>query len=180
LLFILMVTPQVVMVLILWTQELMPSLDPPRRVSWLVELGEWKTGPLMRRYGKFCVVGGSGVLVDMAVLGVLATGLDWNLSLAQGPCGRDGHHQQLHVEQSLDLPRAVGCRVEQLGERVGTIQSDLPGGDWLERAVAERGGALAGLERVSGQRDRDCAGERVELLVERTVWMETSRGSTGP
>jgi dolichol-phosphate mannosyltransferase len=39
--------------------------------------------PLLGRYGSFCVVGGSGVLVDMAVLGLLAAGLGWNLSLAK-------------------------------------------------------------------------------------------------
>lgn len=42
---------------------------------------EWR--PLAGRYGRFCVVGGSGVVVDMAVLGLLATGLGWNLTLAK-------------------------------------------------------------------------------------------------
>jgi dolichol-phosphate mannosyltransferase len=44
------------------------------------------TGPCvaaLTRYARFCVVGGSGVLVDMAVLALLAVGLGWNLSLSK-------------------------------------------------------------------------------------------------
>lgn len=36
-----------------------------------------------RRYGKFCVVGGSGVVVDMVVLYLLADRLGWNLTLGK-------------------------------------------------------------------------------------------------
>jgi putative flippase GtrA len=49
----------------------------------VVELGVGVMSSPLRRYGKFCLVGGSGVVVDMAVLGLLATGLGWNLSLAK-------------------------------------------------------------------------------------------------
>lgn len=38
---------------------------------------------VLARYARFCVVGGSGVLVDMAVLALLAVGLGWNLSLSK-------------------------------------------------------------------------------------------------
>lgn len=37
----------------------------------------------LRQFLKFCVVGTSGLLVDMAVLHVLAMGLGWNVSLSK-------------------------------------------------------------------------------------------------
>jgi dolichol-phosphate mannosyltransferase len=42
-------------------------------------------GRLLRRYAQFCVVGGSGVVVDVTVLYLLAspTMLGWNLSLSK-------------------------------------------------------------------------------------------------
>jgi len=45
----------------------------------------WVTGRwgLVRRYLRFCVVGGSGVVVDMAVLWLLVSVAGWNLSLAK-------------------------------------------------------------------------------------------------
>lgn len=45
--------------------------------------GLWQSG--LRRYGQFCLVGGSGVAVDMGVLWVLASPamLGWNLSLSK-------------------------------------------------------------------------------------------------
>ena len=49
----------------------------------IAEMGVGEAGSLFRRYGKFCVVGGSGVLVDMAVLGLVAGVLGWNLSVAK-------------------------------------------------------------------------------------------------
>jgi dolichol-phosphate mannosyltransferase len=42
-------------------------------------------GRLLRRYAQFCVVGGSGMVVDMAILYLLASPkiLGWNLSLSK-------------------------------------------------------------------------------------------------
>jgi len=57
------------------------SHAPPRTFRPMVAMQ--KAGSLFRRYGKFCVVGGTGVLVDMAVLGLIAGLLGWNLSLAK-------------------------------------------------------------------------------------------------
>lgn len=44
-----------------------------------------RAGPLLRRYAQFCVVGATGMVVDMAVLHVLASAeqLGWNLSLSK-------------------------------------------------------------------------------------------------
>jgi len=44
-----------------------------------------RVGQLLRRYAQFCLVGGSGVLVDMGVPHLLASGagLGWNLSLSK-------------------------------------------------------------------------------------------------
>ena len=38
----------------------------------------------LRQFLRFCLVGGSGVVVDMAVLHLLAVGLGWNVSLSKG------------------------------------------------------------------------------------------------
>jgi dolichol-phosphate mannosyltransferase len=44
---------------------------------------------LLRRYAQFCVVGGSGMVVDMAILYLLASPamLGWNLSLSKAIIG---------------------------------------------------------------------------------------------
>ncbi len=39
--------------------------------------------PRLRQFVKFCLVGGSGVVVDMAVLHVLAVWLGWNVALSK-------------------------------------------------------------------------------------------------
>lgn len=39
--------------------------------------------PRLRQFLRFCLVGGSGVVVDMAVLHGLAVGLGWNVSLSK-------------------------------------------------------------------------------------------------
>ncbi len=52
----------------------MKSIDLPTRPKW---------EPQFWRYARFCIVGGSGVVVDMGVLWLLASGLDWNLSLGK-------------------------------------------------------------------------------------------------
>jgi dolichol-phosphate mannosyltransferase len=48
-------------------------------------LAESAFGRLVRRYAQFCVVGGSGVVVDMALIYLLASPamLGWNLSLSK-------------------------------------------------------------------------------------------------
>jgi dolichol-phosphate mannosyltransferase len=38
---------------------------------------------LIQRYGKFCVVGGTGMLVDMGMLWLMVSLLGWNLSLGK-------------------------------------------------------------------------------------------------
>ena len=44
-----------------------------------------KFGSLLKRYGKFCIVGGIGMLVDMGIIYFLASPclLGWNLSLSK-------------------------------------------------------------------------------------------------
>lgn len=48
-------------------------------------LGASRVGRLVQRYAQFCVVGGSGLVVDMALLHVLASPslLGWNLSVSK-------------------------------------------------------------------------------------------------
>jgi dolichol-phosphate mannosyltransferase len=48
-------------------------------------LGNSEMRPLLKRYAQFCLVGGTGVIVDMAVLWLLASplALGWNLSLSK-------------------------------------------------------------------------------------------------
>ena len=48
-------------------------------------LADSPLGRLLRRYAQFCVVGGSGVVVDMALIYLLASPamLGWNLSLSK-------------------------------------------------------------------------------------------------
>jgi len=46
---------------------------------------DWSHGDLVKRYAKFCLVGGSGVLVDMGVIYLLASPsmFHWNISLSK-------------------------------------------------------------------------------------------------
>ena len=48
-------------------------------------LGNSEMSPLLKRYTQFCIVGGTGVIVDMAILWLLASPftLGWNLSLSK-------------------------------------------------------------------------------------------------
>ena len=52
----------------------------PSRVALLQTLAQ---GSRLRQFIKFCVVGGSGVVVDMTILHLLAHGLGWNVSLSK-------------------------------------------------------------------------------------------------
>src|SRR6266545_3181636 len=47
--------------------------------------GESAPGLLFKRYAKFCIVGGTGVMVDMGIIWLLASSsmLRWNLSLSK-------------------------------------------------------------------------------------------------
>ncbi len=46
---------------------------------------DWVHGRLVKRYAQFCVVGGTGLVVDMGIIYVLASPfvLGWNLSLSK-------------------------------------------------------------------------------------------------
>src|SRR6266545_5324804 len=48
-------------------------------------VGESAPGLLFKRYAKFCIVGGTGVMVDMGIIWLLASSsmLRWNLSLSK-------------------------------------------------------------------------------------------------
>src|SRR5438445_13118724 len=48
-------------------------------------LTDWALGRLLKRYAKFCIVGGTGLVVDMGIIWLLASPstLGWNLSLSK-------------------------------------------------------------------------------------------------
>lgn len=50
-------------------------------MTWTIQ--RFVTAPRLRQFAKFCLVGGSGVIVDMAVLHLLAGWLGWNLALSK-------------------------------------------------------------------------------------------------
>jgi len=54
-------------------------------VKWSDAARERSSEPLWKRYAKFCVVGATGMLVDMAILHLLASSsmLGWNISLSK-------------------------------------------------------------------------------------------------
>src|SRR5438067_1597346 len=55
----------------------------PMKVAGSLPNSEW--WPPLRRYAQFCIVGGSGVILDMGVLYLLAdpSTLGWNLTLSK-------------------------------------------------------------------------------------------------
>lgn len=65
-----------------WTGE-KPGRSIMMKPNPTVAFAPWV--PVCRRYVRFCIVGGSGVLVDMVVLFLLASpmALGWNISLAK-------------------------------------------------------------------------------------------------
>ena len=54
-------------------------------MSWIRTVKRFGANPLFERYVKFCVVGGTGMLVDMGIIYLLASPflLGWNLSLSK-------------------------------------------------------------------------------------------------
>src|SRR5437016_7790062 len=54
-------------------------------MSWIGTVKRWGSNPLVERYVRFCVVGGTGMLVDMGIIYLLASPflLGWNLSLSK-------------------------------------------------------------------------------------------------
>jgi dolichol-phosphate mannosyltransferase len=54
-------------------------------MKWADLLGNGERRTTWRRYGQFCLVGGSGVVVDMALIWLLAdpANLGWNLTLSK-------------------------------------------------------------------------------------------------
>lgn len=60
-------------------------MNAAKAIRLVAALNASKVGRLLRRYVQFCVVGGSGVVVDMAVIWLLASPamLGWNLSLGK-------------------------------------------------------------------------------------------------
>ena len=61
-----------------------------------------RRAPLLR-YGKFCVVGGSGVVVDMRGVGFVGWGFGMESERGEGAGSGGGDGEQLRLERSVDV-----------------------------------------------------------------------------
>lgn len=121
-------------------------------------MGKSEAWRLVRRYTQFCVVGGSGLVVDMALLHVLASPalLGWNLSLSKA-----------------------------LAAEAGLVNNFIWNELWTFRDLAQGGSAPARLGVGENQR-RAVAGARLNPLngfngVDRTRWADCDgRSSMAP
>lgn len=150
------------------------------RVGRSLENSGWLT--LLRRYAQFCIVGGSGVIVDMGIIYLLADpkALSWNLTVSKAIAAEIALINNFVWNELWTFRELAAARTGWRQRLARFLKFNLICAAWdrAECDFAERPGARPGLERVSGQFHRRRSGQRLEFPVEPAIWLEIPGRST--